>query len=150
MALPSHSRPPDAGCRGVAMSIASCGHQVEISAKFCSECGGVSTGATDGANTGGVPGSVTVTQPPAASHWYRTRGAMTVFFLLLTPVWAILLLTDGTARRLHRGFSAVIVVAYAIYFVPLLATLFGAAGSATLTGPATIQFGDYNQETSGQ
>ena len=68
-----------------------------------------------------------VNPPPLQQPWYRTDLIYLLFFLFLTPVWSILILTDARQKSAIKGIAGVIAGGYLAFWVIIL-PLFNSLG----------------------
>lgn len=74
-------------------------------------------------SAGGIdPATLAPPPVPAGKPWYRSLGWMIVFFLFVTPVWALLILNDRGQKKAIKIVAAIVLAFYVIYFIVALAS----------------------------
>jgi hypothetical protein len=128
----------------------SCEKQIPDGSTFCSNCGARTSAPTAltteqsarpapstpsailGGNVGVSAPSTTPFPVPtfpgtAPKPWYRSTGCLVIAFLLFTPLWSILILTDKEAKTWVKVVAGVFLALAILYW--LIVLLSAAAGS---------------------
>jgi hypothetical protein len=59
---------------------------------------------------------------PAQKEWYRSNWFYLLTFLLVTPLWSVLIITDKNQKDLYRAIAGLVLVVYVIYCCAVLMT----------------------------
>lgn len=116
-----------------------CGAALPPESNYCLKCGSP------------VPSDLPSQDPKEQGEnkpWYFSKPILVSTFLLLTPVWALLILADRRQGRAAKAFAGVVTVGYVSLFGYIF--LADAPLVSTLVGPAEIEFGsDYLESAQG-
>lgn len=130
-----------------------CAEDVKGAALVCRFCGYqfaprrlAALGAEHLPAEGRSPDSVIDARKPPRKPWYYSNAVLIVTFLLLFPVWAILILTNGGQRTIVRVLAGIVGAVSVLLFG---SAFLGAPLLSSVSGPGVIEFGsDYRQTNS--